>query len=639
MSDDANTKPGGGGSGGGLLDIVEKIGNRLPDPATLFLLGLGLVMVISAVAVFGNWEVTARLPVPQTETVMVDGVETVRPLIGEDGVQVIEWEETGDELRAKSLLTRDGINWLFSSLVDNFINFAPLGVVLVGMLGIGIAERTGFIPAVLKSFMLVVPSFLLTPAMIFIGIMSSMTLDAGYVILPPLAAALYKAVGRPPLAGLAAVFAGVAAGFNANLFITGLDPMLAQFSEQGAQVIDENYRFNPAANWFFMIASTFVITLAGWGITAFFVERRLMSKAPEDGGPVVPSAEDRDSQRLSPEEIRGLQAGGGAFVAVFAIIIGTIMIPGMPLYTYSMPDVDREGKSIIADVTPVTTGTVSAGPAWVAGGVEEAAQTAFDDGATSIAVDGSGAAWFVRPGTEVDAAANGTLIGPVADLTILQPIGGFPRWVDSIVPLLFVQFIIPALVFGVSVGSVRSDRDAAKLMIDSMAAMAPIIVLSFFAAQFIEAFAWSELDQMLAMAGGQKLGELDMPVPVLIIVFILMTMFFNLFIGSMSAKYAMFAPIFVPMFMMVGMSPELTQAAYRIGDSVSNIITPLNAYLVIVLVFMQKFVPKGGMGTLISTMLPYTIGFGIVWTIMLLVWYALKLPLGPDGGLIYTPAG
>ncbi|MFK7961351.1 MAG: AbgT family transporter [Phycisphaerales bacterium] len=636
----------------GLLDVVELIGNKLPDPATLFLLGLGLVMLISAIAVSGKWEVKERLPIIRTEVQLVDGVEREVNVVDENDDVIVDWEETGTVLTAKNVLSRDGLYWLFQSLVKNFINFAPLGVVLVGMLGIGIAERTGLIPATLKAFMLVVPSMLLTPAMIFIGIMSSMTMDAGYVILPPLAAALYKAVGRPPLAGLAAVFAGVAAGFNANLFITGLDPMLAELAETGTRVVDPNYAFNPAANWFFMIASTFVITLAGWAITSWFVERRLMKKAAEDGGPSPVDASDLAARQITPEERKGLVVGGGSFAAIFAIIMAAIMIPGMPLYTFKAPDAERYDNIVaaatdssavielpmaVAEKLEIKEGEVSPGPAWVHGDLPAEAVAAWRAGKRAIAVSG-GAALFVPVGTDAaDVATEGVTIGLAEDLTFLAKGAGFARWVNAIVPLLFVQFIIPAIVYGVAVRTVKNDRDVAKLMIDSMAAMAPIIVLAFFAAQFIEAFKWSGLDRMLAMAGGQMLGQIDMPIMLLLVLFILMTMFFNMFIGSMSAKYAMFAPIFIPMFMMVGIAPELTQAAYRIGDSVSNIITPLNAYLIIVLVFMQKFVPKGGMGTLISTMLPYTIGFAIVWTIMLLVWVQLGIPLGPDGHLVYPP--
>ncbi|MHC5114870.1 MAG: AbgT family transporter [Planctomycetota bacterium] len=536
-------------SSAGLLDVIERIGNRLPDPATLFLIGTIAVMVLSAIAATAEWEVQPKLPVPVTETVTgPDGAPVEQAVLDESGAPVLEWRESGEPLRATSLLTRDGIFWLLSSLVDNFMEFPPLGVVLVGMLGIGVAERTGLLGALLKAFMLVVPGRLLTPAMVFIGIMSSMTLDAGYVVLPPLAGLLYASVGRSPLAGIAAVFAGVSAGFNANLFITGLDPMLAGLATTGGQVIDPDYEMSAPCNWYFMIASTFVITFAGWAVTAFFVERRLQDKPEDEGGPPLSTDVAKDEQRLTADEKRAMNWAGGSFALVLGAFIAMIVVPGGPLH--------GEGEA-------------------------------------------------------------------------------FDRWVESIVPMLFFCFVIPGAVYGVVIGSIRSDKDVAKLLTESMAGMAPIIVLAFFAAQFIQCFSYSGLDRMLAMAGGQALGQAEMPAWVLIVAFILLTVVFNLFIGSMSAKYAMFAPIFIPMFMLVGISPELTQAAYRIGDSVSNIITPLNAYLVIILVFMQKYVPKGGMGTLISTMMPYTIVFTIVWTIMLLIWMALGIPLGPDGPLTW----
>ena len=289
-----NTKT---GTPGGWLGWIERIGNRLPDPATLFLIGTVLVMIASAVAAKSEWVVEERLP-EQTATTALG-----QAAYGETEADTsVKWVATGKTYEANNILTRDGLFWAISSMVKNFINFAPLGIVLVGMLGIGIAERTGFIGSALKAMLMVVPKQLLTPSIVFMGIMSSMTSDAGYIILPPLAAALYKAVGRSPLAGLAAVFAGVAAGFNANLFITSLEPLLAGLANGGAQVIDPDYQLNPACNWWFMIVSTVVMTGVGWFVADVIVEKRLATKSPEEGGPASVDAGDLAKQKLSPED-------------------------------------------------------------------------------------------------------------------------------------------------------------------------------------------------------------------------------------------------------------------------------------------------------------------------------------------------
>jgi aminobenzoyl-glutamate transport protein len=207
--------------------------------------------------------------------------------------------------------------------------------------------------------------------------------------------------------------------------------------------------------------------------------------------------------------------------------------------------------------------------------------------------------------------------------------GPFARWVAAIVPLMFLLTILPAMVYGYSTGVVKNTKDAAQTLIESMASMAPIIVLAFFAGQFVAAFDESGLGRMLAFSGGEWLFNQRLSPILLIVAFIAVTMVFNLFVGSMSAKYALFAPIFVPMFMLVGIRPELTQVAYRIGDSTTNIITPLNPYLVIILMYVQKYAPKAGIGTLIAMMLPYTVVFTLVWIVMIVAWQLSGAPLGP----------
>ncbi|MBK7404782.1 MAG: AbgT family transporter [Phycisphaerales bacterium] len=404
---------------------------------------------------------------------------------------------------------------------------------------------------------------MLTPAVIFLGVMSSLGTDAGYIVLLFVAAALYRAVGRSPLTDVAAVFAGIGGGFNANLLVTSLDPLLAGLTTSGAQTVDPSYAVAPPANWYFMIVSTLLITLVGWGVSSVFVERRLGRKPADEGGPAAVEEAELRAQRLTPKEWRGLAWAAGALALATGLTIACAVIPGWPLHDGRAPLEAIPGLARAAD--------------------------------------------------------------------------HFDRWVEGIVPLLFLLFLLPGLVYGAVTGSVRSARDAAGYMVESMRAMAPIIVLAFCAAQFIEYFKYSNLDKMLAYAGGSLLAESGLGPGPLLVLFIALTAMFNMFIGSMSAKYSMFAPIFVPMFMLVGLSPELTQCAYRIGDSVTNLITPLNPYVVIILVAMNRSAPRAGMGTLISMMLPYALVFAITWTGMLLVWTAIGVPLGPGGPLHYLP--
>ena len=570
---------------GGLLNAIEWIGNKLPDPVILFVLGAAFVMVLSQVAASAGWSVT-----PAALEVSIDEAT------GERTLEVVR-DASAEPIVARGLLDSDGLYWALNSMVDNFMGFAPLGVVLVGMLGIGVAEKTGLIAALLKGFMLIVPRSLVTPTMVFLGIMSSMGLDAGYIVLPPLAAALYLALGRSPLAGIAAVFAGVAAGFNANLFVTGLDPLLAGLSQVGANVIDETYAVAATCNWWVMIASTFVITLTGWAVSSFVVERRLSRKSSAEGGPTAVDAGALAEQRITGPEKRALAWTGLVAAVTLGMVFAAVLVPGGPLHNDKVPVANAINPEIVTDV-----------PADLLGAV-----------------------------TEFDSAPPGAI---EHDGSYYQPLSPpFDRWVNVTTPLIFVLAIVPGLAYGLAIGTVRSGADAARVMIESIAAMAPIIVLAFFAAQFIEYLKYSQLDRMMAFAGGEALAGAGLSKSTLLVAFIGLTMVFNLFIGSMSAKYAMFAPIFIPMLMFAGISPELTQAAYRIGDSTTNVITPLNSYVVIILVFMQKYAPKAGVGSLVAMMLPYAVVFAIVWTVMLLLWVGAGIPLGPGGVLEYPPAG
>jgi aminobenzoyl-glutamate transport protein len=511
-----------------LLDWIERIGNRLPDPVTLFLIGALLVLIGSEVAAAVGWQV--KHPV-EDRTVA-----------------------------ARSLLSREGVQWLWLNMVSTFTGFHPLGVVLTAMLGIGVAERSGLIAALLKGMVQITPSKLLTPAVIFVGINSSMATDAGYVVLPPLAAAVFAKAGRAPLVGLAAVFAGVASGFSANIFLTGLDPLLQGLTQQSAQLLDSTRTVRPDCNYYFMVISTFVLTLTGWCVTRWMVEKRFSKQdiADQIASANLPGLDQgaTGGDRLTAVEVKGLWWSLLVTVLAGAAIAALILVPGAPLHgTYPKPPSGKEAMI----------------------------------------------------------------------------------WPDTIVPLLFVLFLIPGVAYGIATGAVKSDRDVARMMGEAMASMGMYIVLAFFAAQFVKWFDWSNLGFLIAMRGAAMIGP-DMPPWLIILCFIGIVAILNLFIGSASSKWAMISPVFVPMLLAVGFSPELTQVAYRVGDSCTNSIAPLNPYLVVILVFMQKWMPKAGLGSLVALMLPYALVFLVVWTALLLAWVGLDLPLGPGREPLLVPA-
>ncbi|MCR9075300.1 MAG: AbgT family transporter, partial [bacterium] len=650
--------------------------NKLPDPAFLFLIGLFIVLGLSHFAspdlpsgfevrwvddptreggvdeqrgVIGRVSVTEEGEVFEPASIVVEDDDpsdlkarlvidaTGEIVAGPDGEPVnvadrgwavfekIPVDTDGDPetppqlvtngkvMFAQSLITSEGWYWLLSSMEANFLGFAPLGVVLLGMLGIGPMERVGLISALLRAALSRVPGTLLTPAMIFLGIMSSLGSDAGYVVLPPLAALAYLAVGRSPLAGIAAVFAGVAAGFNANLLITSLEPLMSNLSQDAAQTIDADRAVAATAAWYFMAASTIVLTFVGWAVTAMFVEKRLAAKSPEDGGAPLGT--------VHQAGIKKRTSLGDQLVKIAILNVVLVVISGLIGAATLLGDIDFFQK--LADAVP--------------GYVEWPLFAFFATIGTGFCIAGFGSSELEE--NEVKGLQWATVVFALglAFSTFMvfwegSPLHGtdgpFPRWVAVIVPLMFVLTILPACVYGAVVGNIKSTKDAAQTMVESMAAMAPIIVLAFFAGQFVAAFEESGLGRMLAFSGGEWLFNQQFGAGGLLIAFILVTMVFNLFVGSMSAKYALFAPIFVPMFMLIGIRPEMTQTAYRIGDSTTNIITPLNPYMVIILMYVQKYAPKAGIGTLIAMMLPYTVAFTLVWMVMIVVWQASGVPLG-----------
>jgi aminobenzoyl-glutamate transport protein len=501
---------------------IAKVGNKLPDPLTLFVLLAAFVIVLS---------------------VIFDGTSAI----------VTQRDGSEKEMAVASLLSVEGIRWMLTSAVGNFINFAPLGPVLAVMIGIGVAERTNFISMGLKILVRSVPPSFLTATLVFAGVMSSLVADAGYVVLTPLGAVLFAGLGRHPLVGLAAAFAGVSGGYSANLLITGLDPLLADLTMAAAKTVDPVYaaNINPTCNYYFMIASVFLITILGTAVTKYVVEPMLGTWDPADSDMEELPKQDAPTA----EEKRAFGISIAVMTAVAGVIAAMTLVPGGPL----MVDV------------PAGTPAVS----------------------------------------------------------------GLAPLFDSIEVLITVLFIIPGVVYGVLTGKVKNDRDVAKMASAAMAAMGAYIVLAFVAGQFVAYFNHTNLGTILAFNGAQFIKSLGLQSYVLLIAFIVISSVMNLFVGSASAKWAFMAPIFVPMLMLSGLSPELVQAGYRVGDSVTNIITPLMPYLPIIIVFAQKYDRKAGLGTLISAMLPYSIAFALGWSVLLAIWLGFDLPLGPGVSSFY----
>jgi aminobenzoyl-glutamate transport protein len=451
---------------------------------------------------------------------------------------------------------------MFSSVIENFVRFPPFGLVLVAMVGIGVADGSGLIEAMLKHVVLRAPKRIVTAVVVAAGILSHLGSSVGYVVLIPLGAMVFLAFGRHPVAGIAAAFVGVSGGFGANFFIGSVDPILAGMSETAAQIISPGTSVNPAVNFYFMLASAFMVVIVGTLVTERIVEPRLGSFRDQS----------HEVEHLSEREIKGVRYAFLGFIAVCVAFL-ILVVPESGLLHGQTPLLERPFAQFLNQI-----------------------------------------------GYKVEI--------PPAEASVLK--GPFFK---GIVTAMLVLFMIPGLVYGLYVGTIRSDRDFMAKVVESMKGLAPYIVLVFFAAQFVFYFKKSNLGIILAIQGAELIKSVGVSGVSLMIIFVLFSATMNMFMGSASAKCAIMAPVFVPMFMLSGYHPALTQAAFRIGDSVTNIITPMMSYFALILTFIEKYDKKAGIGTLIATMLPYTIVLTIAWIALLAVWYVFGLPLGPGGPL------
>ncbi len=494
------------------LAIIEKAGNALPHPATLFAILALVVVLISWIA-------------------DLSGMSAIHPA-------------TGEPVTPKNLMSAEGLHFILSKMVVNFTGFAPLGTVLVALLGIGIAEGSGLIGAVLRAVVLASPKRLLTFVIVFAGVMSNAASEVGYVLLVPLAAVIFLAAGRHPLAGLAAAFAGVSGGYSANLLLGTVDPLLAGLSQEAARIIQPDYLVNPACNYYFMAASTFVIAALGTWVTERVVVPRLGAYEGEE--------KPEEIRRATPQERKGMLYAAITVLAVIGIVL-----------------------------------------------------------------------WGLLP-------EDGFLRDPATHEVLHSP------FMSGIVAIIFLSSALAGIAYGIGAGTFKSDNDVMKGMAKSMETLGSYIVLVFFAAQFVAYFNETRLGLILAIKGADMLKAANLgPIP-LMLAFVLISAAINLIMGSASAKWAIMAPVFIPMFMLLGYSPEFTQMAYRVGDSVTNIISPMMSYFALIVAFIARYDKKAGIGTVISTMLPYSLVFLLGWSLMLVIWVVLELPIGPGASMFLT---
>ncbi len=512
------------------LHVVEWLGNALPHPVTLFaLFAVGIVLLSG---LLGALDVAVVDPRP----------EGARGRAPNGMIEVV------------SLLNAEGFRRIVLNLVTNFTGFVPLGTVLVALLGVGVAERSGLLTAVVRSMVLNASPRMVTVTIVFAGVLSNTASEMGYVVLVPLAAVIFLSLGRHPLAGLAAAFAGVSGGYSANLFLGTVDPLLAGITQEAARLIDPEYTVDASANWFFMFVSTFVVTAIASFISLKIVEPSL---GPYDAA--AAGLDEEDEHRLdplTPEERRGMRYAG---IAALLMIIGIALLV-------------------------VPEGAVLRNPE--TGGIRNSP--------------------FLR----------------------------------GIVALIFVFFLVPGVVYGKVVGTINNDRDVINAMASAMSTLGLYIVLVFFAAQFVAFFGWTNMGAVTAVTGANFLQNIGLTGPAVFFFFILICAFINLMLGSASAQWAVTAPIFVPMLMLLGYSPEVIQGAYRIGDSSTNIITPMMSYFGLIMAFAAKYVPKAGVGTLIAMMLPYSVAFLTLWSLFFFLWvFVLGAPVGPASPTYYDIAG
>jgi aminobenzoyl-glutamate transport protein len=537
-----------------LLDKIEVAGNKMPNPAILFL-GLCIVVILLSQVLYwfnvsATYEVAKPPPVVAQETYYGNSVEptdVARPTYQPASSYEIKTETA----KVQGLLTGSGVRFLFTSFVDNFRNFAAVTIILVVMIGVGLAESAGLIGALIRKLVAVSSSGTLTFIIVLLGMISSVASDAGYLVLIPLGAVAFKSVGRNPLAGIAAAFAGVAAGFGVNFLITPLDGVLTEITNDSAGLGGgTDSHIDIAANLYFGIGSTIFVAIVLTIISSKLVEGRLGTWDPSEGSDVVAGHE---APVISAEdESRGLRY---ALIGMGAVILAVVLltaIPGAPLQ-------NPETGSVIGD----------------------------------------------------------------------------SPFMDSLIVIIMLIFFAGGLCFGRGARTITTSDEIIGTITKSWSELASLLFLFLLIAQFIAYFNFSNMAQVAAVKLGDQLESANIGAVWLLIGLILVTMVVDLIIPAAIAKWALLAPIFVPLFIRLGVAPQTVLAAYRVGDSPLNVVTPLMAYFPLIVIFVQRYKKDSGIGTVVSLMLPYVVFLSIAWILFFVAWYLIGIPLGP-GSPVHT---
>ncbi|MEY9875098.1 para-aminobenzoyl-glutamate transporter family [Streptacidiphilus sp. MAP12-33] len=535
-----------GKSGGGMqkaLDLIERVGNKVPHPAVIFLLLCVLVIVLSAILsafnVHVTYETAQSVPAPATQ-VHEGGTEYPGTALPPDTQYTHNYVTVMETKKVESLLSGDGVRFLFTSMTHNFNDFGVVAVILVVMVGVGLAEESGLIATLIRKLVHRAPAWALTAIIVFAGIVSSIATDAGYLVLIPLGAVAFLGAGRHPLAGIAAAFGGVSAAFGVNILIAPVDGIITEITNQSIKLVNPGESLNLTANYYFAIGSTLFLT----AVITFITERIIEPRLGRYEGPSA--ALETDGQLDPAAEKRGLRYAGLALVAVVIAVTLLAFIPGAPL---------RNPK----------TGSL------------------FEDS----------------------------------------------PFMDGLIVIIMIAFLVMGLAYGAGARTLKGSAAAMEAITKTFAGLAGLIFLLLIIAQFIAYFNYSNMATVAAVKLADQLESANIGALWLLILFILVTYLLNLIIPGIIPKWAIFAPIFVPLFIRLGVAPQTVLAAYRVGDSPTNVITPLMVYLPFIVLVCEKYRKKAGVGTVISLMVPYTVVVGVAWLVFFVIWYLIGIPMGP----------